>query len=168
MAAPQSGTEFWARADHRRIQARVSRSESAAERQGLLLLACEEPGPRAERGCRGSPGTRGVVLVNSVISPATETALGVPPWFPELCFRISKAEGDQNRVVCMELHSARLPFTLKFYPVWLCVRIAFGSYYFYLEEKAMAPHSSSLAWKIPWTEEPGRLQSMGSLRVGHD
>ena len=32
----------------------------------------------------------------------------------------------------------------------------------------MAPHSSTLAWKIPWTEEPGRLQSMGSLRVGHD
>ena len=35
-------------------------------------------------------------------------------------------------------------------------------------EKAMAPHSSTLAWKIPWTEEPGRLQSMGSWRVGHD
>ena len=35
-------------------------------------------------------------------------------------------------------------------------------------EKAMAPHSSTLAWKIPWTEEPGRLQSMGSLGVGHD
>ena len=33
---------------------------------------------------------------------------------------------------------------------------------------AMATHSSTLAWKIPWTEEPGRLQSMGSLRVGHD
>ena len=32
----------------------------------------------------------------------------------------------------------------------------------------MAPHSSTLAWKIPWTEEPGRLQSMQSLRVGHD
>ena len=31
----------------------------------------------------------------------------------------------------------------------------------------MAPHSSTPAWKIPWTEEPGRLQSMGSLRVGH-
>ena len=31
-----------------------------------------------------------------------------------------------------------------------------------------APHSSTLAWKIPWMEEPGRLQSMGSLRVGHD
>ena len=34
-------------------------------------------------------------------------------------------------------------------------------------EKAMAPHSSILAWKMPWTEEPGRLQSMGSRRVGY-
>ena len=34
-------------------------------------------------------------------------------------------------------------------------------------EKAVAPHSSTLAWKIPWVEEPGRLQSMGSLRVSH-
>ena len=37
-----------------------------------------------------------------------------------------------------------------------------------LSEKAMAPHSSTLAWKIPWAEEPGRLQSMESLRVGYD
>ena len=35
-------------------------------------------------------------------------------------------------------------------------------------EKEMTTHSSTLAWKIPWTEEPGRLQSMGSHRVGHD
>ena len=35
-------------------------------------------------------------------------------------------------------------------------------------EKEMATHSSTLAWKIPWAEELGRLQSMGSLRVGHD
>ena len=34
--------------------------------------------------------------------------------------------------------------------------------------KAMAPHSSTVAWKILWTEEPGGLQSMGSLGVGHD
>ena len=38
----------------------------------------------------------------------------------------------------------------------------------HISEKAMAPHSSTFAWKIPWMEEPGRLQSMGSLRVGHD
>ena len=37
-----------------------------------------------------------------------------------------------------------------------------------LTEKVMALHSSTLAWKIPWMEEPGRLQSMGSRRVGHD
>ena len=37
-----------------------------------------------------------------------------------------------------------------------------------LMEKAMAPHSTTLAWKIPWTEEPGGLQSMGLLRVRHD
>ena len=35
-------------------------------------------------------------------------------------------------------------------------------------EKEMATHSSTLAWRIPWREEPGRLQSMGSQRVGHD
>ena len=37
-----------------------------------------------------------------------------------------------------------------------------------LLEKEMATHSSTLAWKIPWAEEPGGLQSMGSQRVGHD
>ena len=38
----------------------------------------------------------------------------------------------------------------------------------YGSEKAMAPDSSTLAWKIPWMEEPGRLQSMGLLQVGHN
>ena len=37
-----------------------------------------------------------------------------------------------------------------------------------LPEEGMATHSSILAWRIPWTEEPGRLQSMGSQRVRHD
>ena len=47
----------------------------------------------------------------------------------------------------------------KYHMIWLICRVS---------EKAMAPHSSTLAWKIPWMEEPGGLQSMGSLRVGHD
>ena len=45
------------------------------------------------------------------------------------------------------------------------------AFWYWLEswvKKAMAPHASSLAWKIPWMEEPGRLQSMGSWRAGHD
>ena len=44
----------------------------------------------------------------------------------------------------------------------------FSSYIGLYSETAMAPHSSTPAWKIPWTEEPGRLQSMESLRVGHE
>ena len=43
-----------------------------------------------------------------------------------------------------------------------------GTYLTIVKEKEMATHSSTLAWRIPWTKEPGRLQSMGSLRVGHD
>ena len=58
------------------------------------------------------------------------------------------------------IHSC--PHLLKFYSLTLL-----GSFHVFTE-KAMAPHSSTLAWKIPWMEEPGRLQSMGSLRVGHD
>ena len=61
---------------------------------------------------------------------------------------------------------------------WHCVHkekdLKFWLYFYFiihlyheLAEKAMAPHSSTLAWKIPWMEEPGRLQSMGSRRVGH-
>ena len=42
------------------------------------------------------------------------------------------------------------------------------TFYFHALEKEMATHSSVLAWRIPWTEKPGRLQSMGSHRVGHD
>ena len=57
--------------------------------------------------------------------------------------------------------------------LWLTAKsdaltLEFQSHSYPVSEKAMAPHSSTLAWKIPWMEEPGRLQSMGSLRVGHD
>ena len=46
--------------------------------------------------------------------------------------------------------------------------LPFGNHWLVLLEKAMAPHSRALAWKIPWAEEPGRLQSMGSLGVRHN
>ena len=42
------------------------------------------------------------------------------------------------------------------------------TFHFHALEKEMATHSSTLAWEIPWMEEPGRLQSMGFRRVGHD
>ena len=55
----------------------------------------------------------------------------------------------------------------------ICVDVVGQLLHFYVPhsrevEKALATHSSTLAWKIPWTEEPGRLPSMGSHRVGHD
>ena len=48
------------------------------------------------------------------------------------------------------------------------IKIYYYILYIYIWEKAMAPHSSAVAQKISWMEEPGRLQSMGSLRVRHD
>ena len=62
-----------------------------------------------------------------------------------------------------------VPFSFLFLSFSRCA--PFFHFFFlcpYYLEKAMAPHSSTLAWKIPWTEEPGRLQSMGLLRVRHD
>ena len=56
--------------------------------------------------------------------------------------------------------------TVKKNQTSLCYIFVSSSIFFL--EKAMAPHSSTLAWKILWTEEPGRLQSMGSLRVAKD
>ena len=46
--------------------------------------------------------------------------------------------------------------------------LVFEVHSYYTSEKAMAPHSSTLAWKIPWTEEPGGLPSLGLHRVGHN
>ena len=67
------------------------------------------------------------------------------------------------RLLLMGFCSAKLWFSVFVY--W-CLQ--FGGQQFALSEKALAPHSSTLAWKIPWTEEPGGLQSMESWRVGHD
>ena len=58
------------------------------------------------------------------------------------------------------------PLNVQKVIVELRQNIIFSSAFY--AEKAMATHSSTLAWKIPWMEKPGRLQSIGSLRVGHD
>ena len=66
-----------------------------------------------------------------------------------------------------EMHLLLLLFQIH-NTVVLCIHNILQLYYVYITEKAMAPNSSTLAWKIPWMEEPGRLQSMGLRRVGHD
>ena len=77
---------------------------------------------------------------------------------------VSRSWGDRLLPsLFLKLHSGRNDYFHFVSCVCCC-------YHCYLKctEKAMAPHSSTLAWKIPWTEEPERLQSMGSLRVGHN
>ena len=75
--------------------------------------------------------------------------------------------------VCIYVFKHICMYLFMYFPIWdffkwsivnlkYCVSVRCTA------EKAMAPHSSTLAWKIPWMEEPGRLQSMGLLRVGHD
>ena len=71
--------------------------------------------------------------------------------------------------LCLVTGGIRLPFSFTVYiPSRVKLLSFLVSVYTYESEKAMAPHCSTLAWKIPWMEEPGRLQSMGSRRVGHD
>ena len=71
-------------------------------------------------------------------------------------------------------HEVEISYNLLSYPrKWnvccFCLFSFYTSFFVYLLwATTMAPHSSTLAWKIPWMEEPGGLQSMGSLRVGHD
>ena len=90
-----------------------------------------------------------------------------------------KAHSRQNSLQLFHLgwfhimFSMTCPWKLIFgiYILGLNVHLCKNSFEFsypFWSEKAMAPHSSTLAWKIPWMEEPGGLPSMGSLRVGHD
>ena len=70
----------------------------------------------------------------------------------------------QCRRPCFDSRVRKMPWKRDRLPTPVFLGFSGGS----LPEKAMAPHSSTLAWKIPWMEEPGGLQSMGWLRVGHD
>ena len=85
------------------------------------------------------------------------------------CIFVVKYELDTSFILSLWF---MLGFTLGVVQSEFCVRHGIIHGIFTVleasSEKATATHSSTLAWKIPWTEEPGRLQSMGSPRVGHD
>ena len=88
--------------------------------------------------------------------------------FIYLCSKIT-ADGDCSHVIKRRLLLGRKVMTnldsiLKGRDITLSTKVHLVK----ATEKAMAPHCSTLAWKIPWTEEPGGLWSMGSLGVGHD
>ena len=75
------------------------------------------------------------------------------------------SEKYQNLLIRTNMTAKALIYLLQNNFILSFLKISLGSNRL---EKEMAPHSSTPAWKIPWTEEPGRLQSMGSQRVGHD
>ena len=77
----------------------------------------------------------------------------------------AKREVHSNRSLPQETRETSNKL-LNFTPAEIFIGIAFNLWVRW--EKAMAPHCSTVARKIPWVEEPGRLQSMGSLRVRHD
>ena len=72
-------------------------------------------------------------------------------------FCVSFNEVDERRIYYTEWHKSEREKQISY----------INTYIWSLDEKVMAPHSSTLAWRIPWTEEPGGLQSMGLHRVGH-
>ena len=84
-----------------------------------------------------------------------------------ICMDDLDVQGINSTCICRSMSASS---QTSLYPTVFC---SVGNIYLLtslgiLSEKAMAPHSSTLAWKIPWMEEPGRLQSMGPRRVGHD
>ena len=84
-------------------------------------------------------------------------------WFPHQGSNLCPLQW-KCRVLTVGLPGDSLESVLS----WVSKELKFGIYSSQVSEKAMATHSSTLAWKIPWAEETGRLQSMGSLGVGHD
>ena len=98
-----------------------------------------------------------------------------PIWIPFISFSALIAVAKSSKTTLNSSGESGPPYLVpdfrgnafSFSPLRIMFAVSL-SYIAFIMEKAMAPHSSTLAWEIPWTEEPGGLQSMGSLRVGHD
>ena len=107
----------------------------------------------------------------SVLLVKCRAPTSVASWARQRIDLLVKAEGVQGDSDWRATQSVCIA-----YPWWLrwwsvcpqCARSRFHPWVGRSLEKEMATHSSTLAWKIPWTEEPGRLQAMGSQRVEHD
>ena len=97
---------------------------------------------------------------------------GSAQWRPKTDFMSIRFENWESLVTFMTKRKKKVNFSVKssqktlYHSGGYTPSLDFIIYHYVL--KAMAPHSSTLAWKIPWMEEPGGLLSMGSHRVGHD
>ena len=86
-------------------------------------------------------------------------------WIAAILYKVLKYLWILVSWTVLEPIPHRYQGTIVYIYIYVCVCVCVCVY---MLEKAMATHSSTLAWKIPWTEELGGLQSMGSQRVGHD
>ena len=77
-------------------------------------------------------------------------------------------KNDRTISICFHGKSFNITVIQVYVPTSNAEEVEIDQFYEALLEKEMETPSSTLAWKIPWTEEPGRLQSVGLLRVGHD
>ena len=93
-----------------------------------------------------------------------------PPSPPPYSSERRVPENGKGTFWCIWINSSTMVSDASFLKIFLPAEAAYPLFQntSLSLEKETAPHSSTHAWKIPWTEEPGRLQSMGSLRVGHD
>ena len=94
-----------------------------------------------------------------IFEPKKSKSVTASTFSPSICHEVM---GLDAMILVFLIFNFKLAFS--FFSFTLIKNFSSSS----LSEKAVAPHSSTLAWKIPWMEEPGGLQSMGSLRVGHD
>ena len=118
-----------------------------------------------------------IQLISFCLSSKIESE--IPSWWKKTsCPRIKTLPWNQlwQNVIIIERAKESVTFfklvlawhTLKLNSFLNCIKWFFQCHLMSKTEKAMAPHSSTLAWRIPWMEEACRLQSMGSQRVGHD
>ena len=128
---------------------------NALSQKAFFLTVCELPEIRTLK-----PQSQKDVFKGNTISSSQAEILMTRILSIKFKVHIRKSpflEGTLRKIP--EVHLIRLELAVKGFFVF-CL--------FFFLEKEMATHSSIHAWKIPWTEEPGGLQSMGSQRVGHD
>ena len=130
----------------------------------------------------GGVGDEGLGCVTQLLSetPASKRVSILLSFFPSLPSLFEETRAISNQIICPTKTLQKLPTAFNKTAISYhglqspvqsvsCLRLPLKYILLvYRTEKAMAPHSSTLAWKIPWTKETGRLQSMGSRRVRHD
>ena len=131
----------------------------------MLEKTVESPLDFKEIKAVNTKGNQSWIFIGRIDAKAEALILWPPDvksWLLEKTLILGKIEGGrrrgQQRMRCLDGITDLMDMS------WA----RFGGWWWTGMEKAMAPHSSTLAWKIPWMEEPGRLQSIGSRRVGHD